>query len=42
MVVCTDFTSSGKALGLTLANESAMNLKKEGVLNSYTGLADKA
>lgn len=29
MAVCTDFTSSGNALGLTLENGTAMNIKKE-------------
>ena len=33
MVVCADFTSSGNALGLTLKNGTAMNIKQE--VNSY-------
>lgn len=36
MDVCTDFTSSGKALGLTLKNGTAMNIKKEGVCCTHT------
>lgn len=29
MVVCSDFTSSGNASGLTLENGTAMNIKQE-------------
>lgn len=36
MAVCTDFTSSGKALGLTLKNGTAMNINEEGVCLTRT------